>query len=50
MLTRVWMAFSIAPAEGDAVVAVRHLKTGKEMRFPAGPAATATSAAGAGGQ
>ncbi|MDR3704148.1 MAG: hypothetical protein P4L56_31155, partial [Candidatus Sulfopaludibacter sp.] len=31
-----WFAYRIAPAEGNAEVVVRNLKTGKEERYPAG--------------
>ncbi len=33
-----WLAYRIAPAEGDAEVVVRNLKSGKELRFPSGDA------------
>jgi dipeptidyl aminopeptidase/acylaminoacyl peptidase len=31
-----WFAYRLAPAEGDAEVVIRNLKTGKEDRFPIG--------------
>ena len=31
-----WFAYRLAPAEGNAEVVVRNLKTGKEERYPAG--------------
>ncbi len=43
-----WFAYRIAPAEGNAEVVVRNLKTGKEERYPAGDR-TASSPAPAGG-
>jgi hypothetical protein len=37
-----WFAYRIGPAEGDAEVVIRNLKSGKELRFPIGdPAASA---------
>ncbi|HXA51406.1 MAG TPA: hypothetical protein VNV86_13915, partial [Candidatus Acidoferrum sp.] len=37
-----WFAYRIGPAEGEAEVVVRNLKTGKEQRFPIGdPGASA---------
>ena len=36
-----WFAYRVAPAEGNAEVVVRNLKTGKEQRFPAGDAMAA---------
>jgi dipeptidyl aminopeptidase/acylaminoacyl peptidase len=43
-----WFAYRVAPAEGNAEVIVRNLKTGKELRFPSGDAAAAAPAAPAG--
>ncbi len=43
-----WFAYRIAPAEGNAEVVVRNLKTGKEERYPIGDR-TASSPAPAGG-
>src|SRR5580658_3261728 len=43
-----WFAYRLAPAEGNAEVVIRNLKSGKELRFPIGdpgesaPAAAAT--------
>src|ERR1035441_10377984 len=31
-----WLAYRVSPAEGDAEVVIRNLKTGKELRFPIG--------------
>src|ERR1035438_2694014 len=39
-----WMAYRVAPAEGDAEVVVRNLKSGKELRFPSGDAGAAAPA------
>ena len=45
-----WFAYRLAPAEGNAEVVIRNLKSGKELRFPVGdsgesaPAAAATPA------
>jgi dipeptidyl aminopeptidase/acylaminoacyl peptidase len=37
-----WFAYRLAPAEGDAEVILRNVKTGKELKFPIGdPSATA---------
>src|SRR5207247_1889090 len=37
-----WFAYRLAPAEGDAEVVVRNVKTGKDQRFPIGdPGASA---------
>jgi hypothetical protein len=37
-----WFAYRLAPAEGDAEVVVRNIKTGKDQRFPIGdPGASA---------
>src|SRR5882757_10015592 len=37
-----WFAYRLGPAEGEAEVVVRNLKTGKEQRFPIGdPGASA---------
>src|SRR5947209_18072355 len=37
-----WFAYRIGPAEGDAEVVIRNLKTSKESRFPIGdPGASA---------
>jgi dipeptidyl aminopeptidase/acylaminoacyl peptidase len=37
-----WFAYRIGPAEGDAEVVIRNLKSGKELRFPIGdPGASA---------
>ena len=44
-----WLAYRIAPAEGDAEVVIRNLKTGKELRFPIGDAGAAAPAPDAGG-
>jgi dienelactone hydrolase len=44
-----WFAYRLAPAEGNAEVVIRNLKSGKELRFPIGdpgesaPAAAATA-------
>src|ERR1700679_1879509 len=41
-----WFAYRLAPAEGNAEVVVRNLKSGKELRFPIGdPAESAPAAA-----
>ncbi len=41
-----WFAYRLAPAEGDAEVVIRNLKTGKDLRFPIGdPGSTAPSGA-----
>ncbi len=41
-----WFAYRLAPAEGDAEVVIRNLKTGKDLRFPIGdPGSTAPSSA-----
>ena len=39
-----WLAYRLAPAEGDAEVVVRNLKSGKELRFPSGDAGAAAPA------
>ena len=44
-----WFAYRIAPAEGDAEVVIRNLKSGKELRFPIGDAGAAAPAPTAGG-
>ena len=44
-----WLAYRIAPAEGDAEVVIRNLKTGKELRFPIGDPGAAAPAPDAGG-
>src|SRR5215831_18916171 len=37
-----WFAYRLAPAEGEAEVVVRNIKTGKDQRFPIGdPGASA---------
>jgi len=36
-----WFAYRVLPAEGNAEVVIRNLKTGKEQRFPAGDAVAA---------
>src|SRR5690349_13173714 len=42
-----WFAYRLAPAEGDAEVVVRNIKTGKDQRFPIGdPGASAAPEAG----
>ncbi|MCX6629560.1 MAG: S9 family peptidase, partial [Candidatus Solibacter sp.] len=39
-----WLAYRVSPAEGDAEVVIRNLKSGKELRFPIGdPGAAAPS-------
>ena len=43
-----WMAYRIAPAEGDAEVVIRNLKSGKELRFPSGDAGASAPAPDAG--
>ncbi len=46
-----WFAYRLAPAEGNAEVVVRNLKTGSETRYPAGDrvASSPTPAPGGGG-
>jgi dipeptidyl aminopeptidase/acylaminoacyl peptidase len=39
-----WFAYRLAPAEGDAEVVIRNLKTGKEQRFPIGDPGAAAPA------
>jgi hypothetical protein len=45
-----WLAYRLSPAEADAEVVIRNLKTGKELRFPIGDTGAAAPATGAGGQ
>lgn len=44
-----WFAYRLAPAEGDAEVIVRNLKTGKDQKFPIGDPGAAAPAPAAGG-
>jgi len=37
-----WFVYRVVPAEGNAEVVIRNLKTGKEQRFPAGDAVAAS--------
>lgn len=41
-----WFAYKLAPAEGNAEVVYRNLKTGKDERLPAGDASAAAPAGG----
>lgn len=43
-----WLAYRVSPAEGDAEVVIRNLKTGKELRFPIGDPGAAAPAPEAG--
>ena len=43
-----WFAYRVAPAEGNAEIVVRNLKTGKEQRYPAGDRAASTPPPAAG--
>src|SRR6185437_10349281 len=43
-----WLVYKLSPAEGNAEVVVRNLKTGKEQRFPVGDAGAAPPAGGGG--
>jgi len=43
-----WLAYRLSPAEGNAEVVVRNLKTGKEDRYPAGDRQASTPAPAAG--
>lgn len=47
-----WFAYKLAPAEGNADIVVRNIKTGEEKHFPAGDraASVATPAAAGGGR
>ncbi len=40
-----WFAYRLAPAEGNAEVVIRNLKSGKELRFPIGDPTEAAPAA-----
>src|SRR5580700_10646604 len=42
-----WFAYRLAPAEGNAEVVIRNLKSGKELRFPIGDPGESTPAAAA---
>src|SRR5450755_1510816 len=44
-----WLAYRVSPAEGDAEVVIRNLKTGKDQRFPIGDPGAAAPAPDAGG-
>ena len=44
-----WFAYRIGPAEGDAEVVIRNLKSGKELRFPIGDPVASAPAPDAGG-
>ncbi len=44
-----WFAYRLAPAEGNAEVVVRNLKSGKELRFPIGDPGESIPAAAAPG-
>jgi len=46
-----WFAYRLAPQVGDAEIVVRHARTDKELRFPAGeqPQAAAVAGGGRGG-
>ncbi len=44
-----WFAYRLAPAEGNAEVVVRNLKTGKEDHYPIGDRAASSPAPAAGG-
>ncbi|MGD0777640.1 MAG: prolyl oligopeptidase family serine peptidase [Candidatus Solibacter sp.] len=43
-----WLAYRVSPAEGDAEVVIRNLKTGRELRFPIGDPGAAAPAPDAG--
>src|SRR5579862_5991045 len=44
-----WFAYRIGPAEGEAEVVIRNLKTGKEQRFPIGDPVASSPVPDAGG-
>ncbi|HWC99744.1 MAG TPA: prolyl oligopeptidase family serine peptidase [Candidatus Sulfopaludibacter sp.] len=44
-----WFAYRVVPAEGNAEVVVRNLKTGKEEHYPAGDRTASTPAPAGGG-